>query len=124
MKSPSPVTTRILLPLLAVAALLAGAGPAAAAKRCCHVRYLDGKATVTGKILVPKTARILHVGMAPAVGTCRSNPRPGVVAVSKRFNLKRTIRGRYSFVVVYMHKDKVREKYSRKFFIRGKRKSR
>ena len=123
MKAPLSLTTS-LLPLLAVAALLAGAGPAAAAKRCCHVRHSDGFATVTGTILVPKKARVLHVGMVPPVGTCRSNPRPGVVAVSKKFNLKRTVRGRYSFVVVYMNKGEVRDKYSRKFFIRGKRKSR
>ena len=116
--------TRILLLPLTAVLLLALAPPAVAGKRCCRVQHSGNTATATGTILVPRAARILYVGMAPSVGTCRSNPRPGVVAVSKKFNLKKTVRGRYAFVVFYMHKRKVREKYSPRFLIRGEYKPR
>ena len=116
--------TRISVASIALIAALALAPAASAGKRCCSVKHSGGTATATGTILVPKTARILYVGMSPAVGACASNPGPGRVAVSKKFNLRKTVRGYYRFVVVYMHDGGMREKFSPRFLVRGKLKDR
>ena len=112
--------TRFVIPVLTLGLALALAPSAAAGKRCCSVKHSGNTATATGTILVPNTARILYVGMSPAVGTCASNPGPGRVAVSKKFNLRKTVRGYYRFVVVYMHDGGMREKFSPRFWVRGK----
>jgi hypothetical protein len=115
---------RIVITAVMLGLALALAPGASAGKRCCSVKHSGGKATATGTILVPKTARILYVGMSPAVGTCASNPGPGRVVVSKKFNLRKTVRGYYRFVVVYMHDGGMREKFSPRFLVRGKLKDR
>ena len=112
--------TRLVIPVAALVMALAAAPSAEAGKRCCSIKHSGNTATATGTILVPKAARILYVGMSPAVGTCASNPSPGKVAVSKKFNLRKTVRGYYRFIVVYMRDGDMHEKLSPRFFVRGK----
>jgi hypothetical protein len=114
------MTARTVIPAVALLVAFAAAPSAEAGKRCCSIKHSGNTATATGTILVPKTARILYVGMSPAVGTCASNPGPGKVAVSKKFNLRKTVRGYYRFIVVYMRDGDMHEKLSPRFFVRGK----